>query len=161
MGFMDVTLPIEIERKFSVKHLPEGLENYTQHHITQGYISIGNDGKEIRLRGKDDEFFLTVKSGGGLVRSEYEIKITREQFQDLWPATEGKRLEKTRYIIPDNIELDIYQGDLEGLITAEVEFKSEKDSEAFVPPDWFDEELTYDKKYKNQSLVQEGSAILS
>jgi len=158
---MDVSLPIEIERKFSVKHLPDGLENYPQHHIVQGYISIGNDGKEIRLRNKDNDYFLTVKSGGGLVRSEYEIKLTQEQFQDLWPATDGKRLEKTRYFIPGNIELDIYSGDLEGLITAEVEFKSEKDSEEFTPPDWFDEELTYDKKYKNQSLAVEGSPALS
>lgn len=158
---MDVTSPIEIERKFSVKYLPDGLEKYAQHHIAQGYISIGSDGKEIRLRSKDHEYFLTVKSGGSLVRAEYEIEISRDQFQDLWPATEGKRLEKTRYIIPDNIELDIYHGDLEGLMTAEVEFKSEEESEDFTPPDWFDEELTYDKKYKNQSLALEGSPILS
>lgn len=154
-------MPIEIERKFSVKHLPDDLESYPQQHFTQGYISIGNDGKEIRLRRKGDDYFLTVKSGGGLIRSEYEIKITGEQFHDLWPATEGKRLEKTRYFIPHNVELDIYHGDLEGLITAEVEFKSEKESEDFIPPEWFDEELTYDKRYRNQSLALEGSPVVS
>lgn len=158
---MDTTLPIEIERKFSVNHLPDGLENCTQYRIMQGYISIGNDGKEIRLRRKDDDCFLTVKIGTGLVRSEYEIKITLEQFESLWPTTEGKRLEKTRYLIEGNVELDIYHGNLDGLITAEVEFSSEKECEDFVAPDWFGEELTYDKQYKNQSLARQGSPILS
>lgn len=156
-----MTLPIEIERKFSVKHLPDNLGDYAKQRIKQGYISIGNDGKEIRLRSKGDDYFLTVKSSSGLVRSEYEIKITKEQFKDLWPATEGKRLEKTRYLIPSNIELDIYHGDLDGLITAEVEFNSEKASEEFVPPEWFGEELTYEKKYKNSALAMEGSAAIA
>lgn len=158
---MDMNMPIEIERKFSVKYLPDNLERYVKQRIRQGYISIGSDGKEIRLRSKGDDHFLTVKSGGGLIRSEYEIKITHEQFQVLWPATEGKRLEKTRYLIPGNIELDIYHDDLDGLITAEVEFSSEKASEEFTPPDWFDEELTYDKKYRNSSLALEGPAAIA
>jgi len=158
---MDASQPVEIERKFSVKHLPEDLEDYPREHITQGYISIGNDGKEIRLRNRNNNYFLTIKSGNGLIRSEHEIKLTPEQFKALWPVTHGKRIEKTRYSIPGNIELDVYHGDLDGLITAEVEFRSEKASEDFMPPDWFDEELTYDKRHKNQSLAVEGLTVFS
>lgn len=159
---MDVTSFVEIERKFSVEHLPDGLERYPSQHITQGYISIGSDGREIRLHSKDNRCFLIVKTGNGLIRSEYEVELTAEQFKELWSATVGKRIEKTRYLIPQNIELDVYHGDLDGLITAEVEFNSEKASEEFAPPDWFGEELTYDKRYRNSSLASlSASTVLS
>ncbi|MEK7498570.1 MAG: adenylate cyclase, partial [Patescibacteria group bacterium] len=72
---------------------------------------------------------------------------------------EGRRLEKTRYMIPHKdttLELDIYGGSLEGLIVVEVEFPSEELSEKFDVPVWFGEETTDDKRYKNQSLALHG-----
>ena len=74
----------------------------------------------------------------------------------MWAATEGKRLEKTRYEIPyqdRTIELDIYRVNLDGLLSAEVEFPSEEASDLFTPPEWFGREVTGDKAYKNQSLA--------
>jgi CYTH domain-containing protein len=53
------------------------------------------------------------------------------------------------------IELDIFEGNLQGLIIAEVEFKNEKDAEEFVYPAWFRGavDVTLDHRYKNQSLI--------
>jgi len=148
--------PQEIERKFLVKSLPENLEQYPHKDIVQGYLAITEDGTEVRLRQKGNKYFQTIKKGSGKTRFELEIEMTEEQFNLLWEATRGKRVEKTRYEIPHEngiIELDIYRGDLDGLLSAEMEFLSEEESEKFTAPDWLDEEVTDDKRYKNQNLA--------
>ena len=151
--------PQEIERKFLVKSLPENLKQYPSKEIIQGYLAITEDGTEVRLRQKGKKYFQTVKSGSGKTRFESEIEITAEQFNSLWEATKGKRVEKTRYEIPHEngvIELDVYRGDLDGLLSAEMEFSSEEDSNKFIAPKWFNEEVTDDKRYKNQNLALHG-----
>jgi CYTH domain-containing protein len=149
----------EIERKFLVKEIPENADSYPSEKISQGYLSVSDDGTEIRLRQKGRAYFLTVKSGKGMKRHEMEIELMEEQFVNLWPGTEGKRLEKKRIGIPvgnHKIELDIYYGALEGLKTAEVEFKTKDEADAFFPPSWFDREITQDERYKNKNLAQYG-----
>lgn len=146
----------EIERKFLVRELPQNLESYPQHEIKQGYIQIADDGTEERVRKKGSRFFHTVKSGSGLKREESEKEISEEEFNMLWPKTQGRRILKTRYDIEHEsllIELDIFSGDLQGLIVAEVEFKSEEESSNFEPPQWFSQELTFDDRYKNKYLA--------
>ena len=150
--------PEEIERKFLVKSLPENLDEFPNKEIIQGYIAITPD-TEVRLRKKGKKYFQTVKIGDGKTRIEAETPITKEQFDKLWLTTEGKRVEKTRYEIPHEdgtIELDVYHGDLDGLLSTEMEFASEKDSNDFTPPEWFGKEVTEDKRYKNQSLALHG-----
>jgi adenylate cyclase len=156
----EVKKPKEIERKFLVATLPENLEQYPHKEIVQGYIAITPDGTEVRLRKKGEKYFQTIKSGLGKIRGEHEIEITEDQFNTLWPTTEGKRVEKVRYEIPvgeNIIELDIYSGDLNGLLTAEVEFNSEEGSNSFEPPVWLGKEVTEDKRYKNQNLALHGA----
>lgn len=148
----------EIERKFLVTEPPRGLNQYSKYEINQGYIVI-TDQIEVRLRKKGRKYYQTVKTGAGVKRGESEIELTEGQFEGLWPLTEGKRVEKTRYELPygDNlIELDVYSGALRGLIVAEVEFKSEGDSSVFNPPDWFGMEVTEDGRYKNKNLALHG-----
>jgi CYTH domain-containing protein len=152
--------PKEIERKFLIKSLPEDLEKYAKKEIVQGYVAITPEGTEVRLRQKGKKYFQTVKVGAGKTRGEYEIEITKEQFEALWDSTEGKRVDKVRYDIPISdglkIELDVYRGDLNGLYSAEVEFPDEAASNKFTPPDWFGKEVTEDKWYKNQNLATKG-----
>lgn len=151
----------EIERKFKVKNLPENLESFPSKSIKQGYLYIGEDGTEIRVRQKGEKFLKTTKGGQGMNRSEEEITITKEEFEKFWPETEGRTLEKTRYEIPlgENVltELDIYGGNLDGLIVVEVEFPSEEVANNFVPPEWFGEDVTDDRAYKNASLAVNGN----
>ena len=54
------------------------------------------------------------------------------------------------------IELDVYDGALTGLLTAEVEFASLEASVAFRPPPWLNREITEDKRYKNKNLAVKG-----
>lgn len=147
----------EIERKFLIKSLPENLENFTHYEIRQGYISTD---PTIRLRQQDNTYILTVKSAGLMKKQEYELELTKEQFNKLWQKTEGNTIEKTRYIIPLNnnlkAELDIYKGFLSGFMNVEVEFLSTKEAILFDVPLWFSQEVTQDPRFSNSSLAKFG-----
>lgn len=149
----------EVEKKWLVTGDLPDLNGIKGKEVIQGYIAVTSDGTEVRVRQKGDKYFQTIKSDGGLVRGEIEVELTKNQFDDLWQATVGRRLEKTRYEIEfggATIELDVYKGDLAGLNVAEVEFASVRDSETFAPPRWFGKEVTEDKRFKNKNLAING-----
>jgi adenylate cyclase len=150
----------EIERKFLVRELPAEIERRPPTDIRQGYVAIEPDGTEVRVRRRGDRAELTVKRGSGRTRAEHEVELDDDAFARLWPLTEGRRIEKTRYVLPLDpgltLELDVYAGGLAGLATAEVEFASEADADAFDPPEWLGREVTDDPRYKNQSLATAG-----
>lgn len=152
---------IEIERKFLVDEAPHDLEQHPADALQQGYLAVAPDGVEARIRRRGDRTSLTVKSGPGHVRVEEEIPIEPERFDAMWPLTEGRRVEKTRYLVPLpeglTVELDIYAGDLDGLVTAEIEFPSMEASAAFEPPAWLGREITGDARFANQSLALNGA----
>jgi adenylate cyclase len=154
---------VEVERKWlisGVDVLPAEVLAAAAAEIEQGYLTIGADGSETRVRRKAGRCTLTVKSGRGLVRSETEVSLTAEQFELLWPATEHARVQKQRRAVPGEggvtIELDVYSGDLDGLVVAEVEFDDPWGAESFVAPYWFGLEVTADDAYKNRSLAAHG-----
>ena len=146
----------EIERKFLVRQLPDNLARFHHAEIAQGYLVSLDDGLQVRLRKSGDRYSLTFKRGTGNVREEREVELTAEQFDTLWPATEGKRLAKTRYEIPLGkriVEIDLYHERHEGLVVAEVEFDEEDEAKSFQPPDWLGEDVTGDPRYSNQLLA--------
>jgi adenylate cyclase len=146
----------EIERKFLVRKLPEDLTNYPSNRISQGYLVSMDDGLQVRLRKSGKRFSLTYKRGSGNVREEREVELTAEQFEELWPATEGKRLVKTRYEVPfgqRTVEIDLYHERHEGLVVAEVEFDEEEAAKNFQPPDWLGDDVTGNPRYSNQLLA--------
>lgn len=145
---------MEIEKKFFVKKVPD-LGNCQFYSINQGYISFT---PEVRIRKKEETYFLTFKGDGTQNRDEEEIPIDKKVYDVLLGAIQGKLIEKNRYDIPlyDGLiaELDIYHGDLEGLIIVETEFKTEEQADSFIVPDWFGEEITENKRYKNKNLAR-------
>jgi CYTH domain-containing protein len=145
----------EIERKFLITNLSD-LNTLCGVEVLQGYI-ISSDDMEVRLRKEDGcKYSLTIKNGGTLVRKEYEISLTKEQFDVLWPTTENRIIEKIRYCIPYNeyiVELSVYIGRLEGLMIAEIEFPSIEKANLFEPPVWFGTDITLDTLYKNKNLA--------
>jgi adenylate cyclase len=153
---MDADLHREIERKFLVRKLPADLASYPSTEISQGYLVSLDDGLQVRLRKKSEQYSLTYKRGLGNVREEREVALTAEQFATLWPATEGKRLIKTRYEIPFGdrvVEIDLYGGKHDGLVVAEVEFDDEESAIDFQPPEWLGDDVTGDPRYSNQLLA--------
>ncbi|MDQ6992382.1 MAG: CYTH domain-containing protein [Mariprofundus sp.] len=148
---------IEIERKFLVDKLPDcAKQNSRKESIQQGYIILEAD-RELRIRRKGDNFFLTEKKGSGLCREETEIAVNEEVFNFFWPMTKGMQVKKVRYTFMFDtyqFELDVYEGSLEPLLTLEVEFSSQQEAEAFVPPSFASLDVTNDHRYKNASLAK-------
>jgi len=149
---------VEIERKFLLAERPADLP--AGEAIEQGYLAIAPDGVEVRIRRRDGRSSLTVKSGPAHVRVEEELEIDDRRFEALWALTEGRRIAKTRHLVPlgDDLtaEVDVFEAAHAGLLTAEVEFGSEQASAAFAPPDWLGTEVTGDRRYANQSLALHG-----
>ena len=146
---------MEVERKWIVPAVPPEVRDAPSEAIEQGYLVIEPGGGEARVRRKGDRCYLTVKGAGTLARGEYEIEITEDQFAALWPATEGRRVVKRRHRL-GGIEVDVFGGELEGLIVAEVEFPAVQDARAYTAPDWFGADVTEDSAYKNRALAVNG-----
>jgi len=83
MEVMDADPHREIERKFLVGQLPDDLAAYPSTDISQGYLVSLDDGLQVRLRKKRDQYSLTYKRGLGNVREEREVPLTVEQFATL------------------------------------------------------------------------------
>ena len=148
----------EIERKFLLKRVPDGLEQFPHDEIAQGYLATESGGVQVRLRRKGNVRSLTYKRSTKNGREEREIRLSVEQFEALWPATLGRRLTKIRYEVPwkeHSIEIDVYRGRHDGLIVAEVEFNDEKSCAAFKPPDWIGEDVTGKSRYSNVLLAHD------
>jgi len=149
----------EIERKFVLRATPEWLGETDAEQIEQGYLAVDEEA-EVRLRLIGDRPKLTVKSGRGLERGEVEIDIGSDQFEALWPLTEGRRVSKRRHrreTDSGTIEIDVYGGPHDGLIVAEIEFGSVAESERFEPPDWIGMEVTGDERWANRRLALTGT----
>jgi CYTH domain-containing protein len=146
---------LEIERKFLVADMPPVLGQYPRYEIEQAYLSFD---PEVRIRRKDDTYYLTEKGEGSLVREEHEREIQKPEFDAKMREIQSAVIEKTRYVIPLggglDAELDVYHGRLDGLAVVEVEFPTEEAAGAFVKPDWFGREVTYDSGFRNKNLAK-------
>ena len=143
---------MEIERKFLVRKMPDGLENYPCRRIEQGYLSTN---PVVRVRADNDSWYLTYKGGGMMAREEYNLPLTEESYKHLLSKADGNIISKNRYLIPlppYTVELDVFDGVWEGLVIAEVEFPDLESAKAFVPPDWLGRDVTYDGRYHNSWL---------
>lgn len=144
---------MEIERKFTIKKLPENLEDFQCKLIEQGYLCTK---PVVRIRQENDAYYLTYKGGGMMAREEYNLPLDKEAYEHLRPKIDGNLITKKRYCIPIEdgltIELDIFEGCFEGVIIAEVEFDSVESANAWIAPEWFKADVTFDKKYHNSVM---------
>lgn len=161
---------MEIERKFTIKQLPADLDKYPFHHIEQGYL---NTNPVVRVRKEDEEYYLTYKGSGMMAREEHNLALNQESYYHLREKVDGNIISKKRYLIPLNnpafrkgfptpprdysltIELDIFDPPFAPIILAEVEFGSKQAAEAFIPPDWFLEDVTYREEYHNSYMSRQ------
>ena len=146
---------MEIERKFLIKEMPVHLETYPHRTLEQGYLCTN---PVVRVR-KDGEIYeLTYKAKGFMAREEYNLPLTEESYLHLAQKIDGRMITKERYCIPYmdkyTIELDIFKGYHAPLILAEVEFPTIEEAVSFLPPEWFDEDVTACPEYHNSVLSQ-------
>lgn len=158
---------MEIEKKYTIKKLPENLETYPCRIIEQAYL---NTSPVVRVRKSDDSYYLTYKGSGLMAREEYNLPLDENSYRHLLKKADGNIISKKRYVIPiDNpqfedgygltvpklcIELDIFAPPFSPLVMAEVEFPDIGMANAFIPPAWFDEDVTNNPEYHNSVMSQ-------
>jgi adenylate cyclase len=147
---------IEIERKFLVRDL-SAVSGLTGTRMRQGYLSVDPE-RTVRVRLAGPRAYVTIKgapSDSGASRAEYEYEVPAGDAEELLDRLALRPLiEKTRYRVSAGKlvwEIDVFTGENEGLVVAEVELPSEVT--AVVLPDWVGEEVTGDDRYYNASLV--------
>ena len=158
----------EIERKWLLDKtsIPYDLEQdaVERYEIQQTYLNFS---PEIRLReitaSTGGVFYtMTVKSDtstDGLTRTEYDWYIAADEYAKLLEKREGNTISKTRFVIEENdqrLQFDIFHQQLDGLAYLEIEFDDEETAKSFNQPSYIVEDVTADKRYKNQSLAQFG-----
>ncbi len=157
---------MEIERKFTVSAVPADLAQYTCKELEQGYLCT-HPVVRVRKSVKNGEasYILCYKSKLGLEKKadataqvcrEEEMPLTAEAYEKLLSKVDGRVITKKRYLLPYGaytIELDVFAGELTGLVFAEVEFPDEGAAAEFVQPDWFAEDVTFDDRFKNNKLA--------
>lgn len=147
---------MEIERKFlisNIEDLPFSPDDFPHREIEQGYLCTA---PVVRIRKDDADYILTYKSKGLMVREEYNLPLSPESYEHLKTKIDGRILSKTRYVIPLEdglfLELDIFHGELEPLILAEIEFPDEETASSYQPPCWLGEDVTFSSRYHNSTL---------
>jgi CHAD domain-containing protein/CYTH domain-containing protein len=151
-------VPVERERKYLLRALPEATREAAALEIEQGWLP-GDRLRERLRRARDDggeRFYRTVKLGTGVTRVEVEEETTEDLFTALWPHTQGCRIAKRRYRIPDGAliwEIDEFRD--RPLVLAEVELPR-ADTEVQIPS-WLaplvEREVTGDPAYLNLTLA--------
>ena len=149
-------MAIEIERKFLLR------DDFWQDAaddgvlIRQGYLA-GSEKSSIRVRIAGDKANINIKSATlDITRQEYEYPIPLAEANEMLDTLcEGPLIEKIRYHVQHGKhcwEIDVFSGDNQGLVVAEVELGSV--NEKFESPDWLGEEVSDDDRYYNVCLVK-------
>lgn len=148
---------MEIERKFLIDKIPDSIDlsSLKCRRIEQGYLCTE---PVVRVRRDNNDYYLTYKSKGLMAREEYNLPLNEAAYNTLIKKADGNIITKTRYEIPEKnnltIELDIFEGKFSGLLLAEVEFSSEAEALAYIPPAWFGKDVTNDTAYHNSNMAK-------
>ena len=156
---------MEIERKFLVNSL-EGfdLSKYESKRIIQDYLYTDKF-TAIRKRhlivNDEHKYKYTIKTGKlKFSVNEIENNITEEEYNNLPINPNYNTIDKIRYLIPyENnliIELDVFKGEYEGIVFAEIEFENEEQAENTKIPKWFGKELS--SKVTNSMMAKTNTA---
>ena len=148
-------MSVEIERKFLVINDDWRPLVGASQRICQGYLARSSRGK-VRIRLIGQKAFLTVKGPRkGISRTEFEYPIAVDEAEAMLGTICAQPvLEKTRYeVVHAGLiwEIDVFTGDAEGLVLAEVELK--RDDQQVSLPSWVGREVTQDKRYRSSAIA--------
>ena len=149
----------EVERKFRVRQellpaLPAGSR------LAQGYLSLVPVVRVRTVHAPDgaEKAYLTIKGEGLTNRAEFEYELPFDEATALLELSQTSIVRKTRYRFPVegapelHWELDVFEGDNDGLVIAEVELPDADHD--FPRPPWIGEDVSHDSAYQNVHLAQ-------
>ncbi len=147
---------IETERKFLVTGDFQN-DIVSSSRIVQGYI-CSERGRTVRVRIRGEKGYLTIKGpsdDAGISRYEFEREIPLADAEELMKLCEPGVIDKVRYLaqVGKHLwEIDVFHGDNEGLVVAEIELKAA--NEPFEHPSWIGREVTGNRRYYNSMLTK-------
>ena len=143
----------EIERKFLLAD-DSWRDGTPGVRIAQGYLSQDPD-RTVRVRLAGGKAWLTIKGRTeGITRAEFEYAIPADDARTLLEMCLPSVIDKTRHEVfygGHLWEIDIFHGDNEGLVIAEIELADESISPE-IPP-WIGKEVSSDARYFNSCLA--------
>lgn len=138
----------EIETTYLANSLPKGLQDLEGRTLVDIYFPANAVHPHLRIRQKGSSYTLTkktqVNTGDASTQTEENIELTKDEF-DALAAGNGKTVAKVRYELPigEHIaEIDVFTGDLEGLVLVDVEFNSAAERDKFIKPDFCGADVT-------------------
>ncbi len=170
---------VEIEKKFLVKSLPKDKDSYPFHVIEQGYLNVYpairvRREDDIYYMTYKGDAVPDKNNECGIGKLEYNMFLDRASYEHMISKADGNIIRKIRYLIPLNedafsegylekrtdikkaagdgeirIELDVFKAPFDGTVIAEIEFPDEDSAKNYVPAEWFDKEVTGDRRYSN------------
>ena len=151
---------VEIERKYLLRELPHFPRVVDVLEIDQGYLPGVNVLERLRRQRSQagvTRYFRTIKLGVGVERVELEDETDQRTFDHLWQLTEGRRLRKRRYLVPNGMDIwEIDEFTDRPLVLAELEI--ERADTPVVIPDWLKptlvREVTDEREYTNRALAR-------
>ena len=139
---------VELEREFTylVEELPEDLSEFPSVIVEDNYVPMGAEHPTLRIRRKGEKYEVTKKcpvdsedggqSGDSSRHVEHTTPLTRAEYEVL-NSCEGKRLIKRRvFYEADGVksDIDVFLGEMMGLVTADFEFSDDEEMKRFVKP---------------------------
>ena len=123
--------------------------------LQQGYLSTDPE-RTVRIRLVGERAWLTIKGRSiGASRLEFEYSLPAADARQLLTLCQSPLIDKTRHRVPfagHTWEVDVFHGDNQGLVIAEVEL--EREGEDVQLPAWLGEEVTGDPAYYNSNLIR-------
>jgi len=147
---------IEIERKFLVANDSWRKDVISETRLKQGYLA-NQERASVRVRIGGDKAYLNIKSATlNIRRSEFEYEVPVSDAEEMLEQVAIRPfIDKTRHKVKcgEHVwEVDLFHGENEGLIVAEIELEAE--DESFQKPEWAGEEVSGDARYFNACLVK-------
>lgn len=142
---------IERERTFLLKYLPKDLQNFPKEEVIDLYIPKNVEHPKIRIRKVGEKMFITKKVGvpgdDNSIKQETTIPLEKHEYQGFM-STQGKLLSKIRYQYSWQGragELDVFQGDLFGLVMIDFEFETQEELQVFAMPEFCLADITQER----------------
>ncbi len=140
----------EFELTFLPKKLPD-LSGCISKEVLDIYVPSTADHPNLRIRRLGEKFEITkkqpVKESDASHQIETTIPLGEEEFDEL-SQIPGRRVCKIRYLYNEKgktYEIDVFQGDLKGLVLADIEFSSLEEKMAYSAPEWMLADVTQEK----------------
>ena len=146
---------IEIERKFLVKNNLWQASAKNGSDFKQAYLTHGGP-CSVRVRKEGNKANLNIKSATlGILRQEFEYSIPVDEAEELLSLFCPTAVTKRRYEVVHagkTWEVDVFTGDNDGLIVAEIEL--DRPDEDFELPPWIGDEVSSEARYYNTELAR-------